>query len=203
MTLVITLLALFAFLFLAVAAFVLVVGTYGLVLILPISLLWGRKVRCKKKERAAFALMVKESQAKADALLREALILAGTDLGTLSELDPADFEIAVAQILEACGEGKFDRIGRAGDDGADLIRTDSTGRVTIVQCKRYSTSSQIGTPALRNFLGAMVHYRASQGIFVTTATYSVPAHKFAMEHGIRLIAGGTLARMARGVLDQS
>lgn len=80
----------------------------------------------------------------------------------------------------------------------DLTGTDAAGSKVIVQCKRYGPDNKVGSPAVQSFIGTVVIQRASQGIFVTTSTYTRQARELeASSHvPVALIDGAELTRMA-------
>lgn len=122
-------------------------------------------------------------------------------LGDLLEMDPTGFEEFTGRALESLGYTNVRRVGGSGDLAADLTATDPQGRSAIVQCKRYTPGSKIGSPALQAFIGMKeVHHKADRGIFVTTADYSQEAIDLAKAHNIVLIDGDDLVKIAALVL---
>jgi len=83
------------------------------------------------------------------------------------------------------------RRGRSGDDGIDLIIKMSTS-TDVVQCMRWK--SDIRSPVVHDFYGAMMHADARHGFIVTTADFSVNARAFARGKPISLISGQDLVR---------
>jgi restriction endonuclease Mrr len=53
--------------------------------------------------------------------------------------------------------------------GADLIGKDMLGNVLIVQCKRYAPRTTVGSPQIRECMGARENFAARELIFVTTS----------------------------------
>lgn len=122
-------------------------------------------------------------------------------LGDMLELTPTEFEELVGKALGSMGYTNVNRVGGAGDLGADLTATDPQGRSAIVQCKRYTPGSKVGSPTLQSFIGMRsVHHKVDRGIFVTTADYSQQAIDLAKEHDIVLIDGDDLVKIAALVL---
>jgi HJR/Mrr/RecB family endonuclease len=122
-------------------------------------------------------------------------------LGDMLEMDPRSFEEFTGRALESLGYTNVTRVGGSGDLAADLTATDPQGRSAIVQCKRYTPGSKVGSPALQSFIGMKeVHHRADRGIFVTTADYSQEALNLAKVHDIVLIDGDDLVKIAALVL---
>jgi restriction system protein len=114
------------------------------------------------------------------------------------EMDPRSFEEFTGRALESLGYTNVIRVGGSGDLAADLTATDPQGRSAIVQCKRYTPGSKVGSPALQSFIGMKeVHHRADRGIFVTTADYSQEALDLAKAHNIVLIDGDDLVKIVK------
>lgn len=77
------------------------------------------------------------------------------------------------------------------DGGLDAILK-KDGQVTVVQVKHYS--SNVGRPAVQQFVGAMQGYDA--GIFITTSDYTVDARTYADTiANLRLCTGAELKAM--------
>ena len=96
--------------------------------------------------------------------------------------DPAFFEQVIVDLLVAMGYGgsrrdAAERLGKSGDGGVDgVINEDVLGLDRIyIQAKRYASSNSIGRPDVQAFTGSLVGLGASQGIFVTTSTFSAQA----------------------------
>jgi HJR/Mrr/RecB family endonuclease len=125
----------------------------------------------------------------------------GLSLGDMLEMDPTAFEEFTGRALESLGYTNVRRVGGSGDLAADLTATDPQGRSAIVQCKRYTPGSKVGSPALQAFIGMKeVHHKVDRGIFVTTADYSQEAINLAKAHNIVLIDGDDLVKIAALVL---
>lgn len=125
-------------------------------------------------------------------------------LGNMLTMNPTEFEEFTGKALEALGYRDVKRVGGAGDLAADLTATDPQGRSAIVQCKRYTPGSRVGSPALQAFIGMRaVHHKADRGIFVTTADYTQQAIELANEHDVVLIDGDDLVKIAALVLTPS
>src|SRR5581483_8333176 len=120
-----------------------------------------------------------------------------SSLRDLLALTPAEFELTVADLLASAGYGNVRRVGGAGDLAADIVCTDSKGRLVVVQCKRYAPGTNIGSPEIQKFIGMLtVHHRGDYGIFAATSGYTAPAEALAHRHGVVLWDGDDLARMA-------
>jgi restriction endonuclease Mrr len=117
-------------------------------------------------------------------------------LGDMLTLTPPEFEDFVAKLMEASGYYEVQRVGKSGDLGADIVARDVQGNRVIVQCKKYSPGKSVGTPDLQKFMGAMIHYKAPRGVFVTTSTFSQPSEKLALDHkeALLIINGDQLVK---------
>lgn len=98
---------------------------------------------------------------------------------------PAFFELVIVDLLVAMGYGGSHdraarRIGATGDGGVDgVIDEDRLGLDRIyVQAKRYAPHAAVGRPEIQAFVGSLVGFGASKGVFVTTSSFSLPATDF-------------------------
>ena len=109
--------------------------------------------------------------------------------------DPREFELQVAQALQARGLS-VEVTGGAGDEGVDIIARDPapvTGGTYLVQCKRYAPDRKVGVAEVRELYGALQEKRASKGILATTASFTTPAIRFAEDKPLELLDGAQLA----------
>ncbi len=69
--------------------------------------------------------------------------------------------------------GEKQRVGRSGDGGIDgVIRQDALGLTNIyIQAKRYADTTRVGSPGIRNFIGAFDSVGANLGVFITTSSF--------------------------------
>lgn len=98
---------------------------------------------------------------------------------------PSFFERAIVDLLVGMGyggthENAARRLGRVADGGVDgVIDEDRLGLDRIyVQAKRYGMHTPVGRPEVQGFVGSLVGFGASKGVFVTTSTFSAPAQDF-------------------------
>jgi restriction system protein len=86
-----------------------------------------------------------------------------------------------------------------GDGGIDIeasLDRPLVGGRYLIQCKRFSPEILVGSPAVREFYGALIaDRRAAKGIFITTSGFSTQARDFAANLPIDLIDGDQLARL--------
>lgn len=110
----------------------------------------------------------------------------------LESLRPREFEFAVAEILRRNGYETV-RMGKgAADFGADVVVREG-GDEFVVQVKQWAHPVQ--RQELQKLQGAMIHFRAGRGIFVTLGTFSSGARQYGALHGIKLVDGGELIKM--------
>ena len=90
-----------------------------------------------------------------------------------------------------------EQLGRSGDGGVDgVINEDRLGLDRIyVQAKRYAEENTIGRPAVQAFVGSLVGFGASKGVFVTASSFSKGAEDYAknLPQRVILIDGTRLA----------
>lgn len=115
---------------------------------------------------------------------------------------PAFFEQVIVELLVAMGYGgsykdAATQLGRTGDGGVDgVINEDRLGLDRIyVQAKRYKPENCIGRPNVNGFVGSLVGFGATKGVFVTTSNFSQQAKDFVkhLPQRVILINGAELA----------
>ena len=133
--------------------------------------------------------------------LQEAL--ADELLDQVKEMSDTFFERLVVELLVSMGYGGSiedagKAVGKSGDGGIDgVIKEDKLGLdVIVIQAKRW-TSNAVGRPEIQAFVGSMEAYRANKGVFITTSTFSAPAHEYIhqIQRKISLIDGRMLATL--------
>lgn len=107
-------------------------------------------------------------------------------------------ESLIVQLLGAMGYGATWQVtGKSGDGGIDgFIDEDKLGLERIyVQAKRWD--KEIGAGEVRDFVGALVHKRATKGVFITTSRFTRDAKKIAdeVDRKVILIDGERLANL--------
>lgn len=114
---------------------------------------------------------------------------------------PSFFERLVVDLLLKMGYGGTwkdagEAIGRAGDGGIDgVIKQDRLGLDRVyLQAKRWDTT-QVGSPEIQRFAGALQTHRAQKGVFITLSSFSREARNVVLqvESRIVLIDGQELA----------
>jgi restriction system protein len=147
------------------------------------------------RHRARYAAIRDQILAWRDGMERRQRLARRADLklGQLASLSAEGFEEFVAEVFESLGF-EVECVGGTGDDGIDLNLIRGPLRA-IVQCKYHKGSTVIGSPELRRFLGSIHHSRSNKGFFVTTATFSLAAERFAANHPIELVDGPRLVEL--------
>ena len=104
------------------------------------------------------------------------------------------FEGLIVDLLVAMGYGGTHenaalRLGKSGDGGVDgVIDEDRLGLDRIyVQAKRYDPSNGIGRQAVQGFVGSLVGFGATKGVFVTTSYFSANAKAYVQHLPQRVI----------------
>ena len=110
----------------------------------------------------------------------------------------------MVDVLLAMGYGDSEGHGivtQASNDGGidGVIDQDALGLSKIyVQAKRYGEKNSVGRPEVQSFVGAM-HGQASQGVFITSGSFTSGARNYAQNLGgglsLVLIDGERLARL--------
>lgn len=154
-------------------------------------------------EAAAIATATPEEQIDAAHGVLHAALKAELLQRVLAQ-SPAFFERAIVDLLVAMGyggshEGAALSLGRSGDGGVDgVIDEDRLGLDRIyVQAKRYAPHVGVGRPDVQGFVGSLVGFGATKGVFVTTSSFSAPAVDFVrhLPQRVVLIDGARLAEL--------
>lgn len=69
------------------------------------------------------------------------------------------------------------------DYGADLV-LESDGRKVVAQAKRWKCT--VGIEAVQQIVGAIKHYDATEGMVITSSTFTENAYKLAKSNGVEL-----------------
>jgi restriction system protein len=118
-------------------------------------------------------------------------------LGQLLALTPNQFEHAVATMLTDRHYSDVVVRGGSGDLGVDISCRDQAGSKVAVQCKRYAPGKSVGSPDMQLFVGMLHHHGASNGMYVTTSSFTKSAQDLARQYRITLIDGAQLSRWTR------
>lgn len=115
------------------------------------------------------------------------------------ELDPAEFEQAVAELCRRDGCTEVDVVGGAGDLGADVVARTPDGRLLVVQCKRYRDANRVGSQDVQRFGGTcFTVHGAEVAVVVTTGDFTAPAVEYAERCGIVCVDGEDLRQWQDG-----
>ncbi|WP_405764483.1 restriction endonuclease [Streptomyces sp. NBC_00080] len=111
------------------------------------------------------------------------------------ELDPYEFEQAIAELCRRDGCTEVEVVGGAGDLGADVVARTADGRVLVIQCKRYSDTNRVGSQDMQRFGGTcFAVHGAEVAAVVTTGDFTAPAVEYASRCGIVCVDGEDLGR---------
>ncbi|MET8169522.1 restriction endonuclease [Streptomyces sp. NPDC005329] len=111
------------------------------------------------------------------------------------ELDPYEFEEAIAELCRRDGCTEVEVVGGAGDLGADVVARTPDGRVLVIQCKRYSDTNRVGSQDMQRFGGTCFPVHGAEvAAVVTTGDFTAPAVEYAEQCGIVCVDGEDLGR---------
>ena len=134
------------------------------------------------EEQIESAFLALQSALRADLLQR------------ILQNSPSFFEQVIIGLLVAMGYGgshksAAEQLGRSGDGGVDgVINEDRLGLDRVyVQAKRYGIGNSVGRPEIQGFVGSLVGYGATKGVFVTTSAFSRQAIDYARHLSQRVI----------------
>lgn len=107
---------------------------------------------------------------------------------------PTFFERVIVDLLVGMGYGGTHenaalRLGKSGDGGVDgVIDEDRLGLDRIyIQAKRYADHVGVGRREIQGFVGSLVGFGATKGVFVTTSSFSKNAIEYARHLPQRVI----------------
>lgn len=126
--------------------------------------------------------------------------LAADLLSEVMKIKPHTFEKLVVDLLSKMGYGTVAYGSHATpasrDDGIDgIIMKDKLGFSLIyLQAKKWAVDKTVGQPDIQSFVGAIAG-KHGDGLFVTTAKFSIQAKNYANTHHIILIDGERLANL--------
>ncbi len=95
----------------------------------------------------------------------------------IAALEWDEFEELACAIFEGLGYDVNFTPG-TDDQGIDLVLNDKkAGALDVAQCKHWK--DQIGSPVVRDFFGAMIHFQARKGYLISTAGLTESGKAFA------------------------
>lgn len=114
----------------------------------------------------------------------------------LRGMNPTEFEAYIADLFRRLGY-HTERVGGSYDGGVDVI-AEKNGVKHYIQCKKYFSKHEVGSPEIRDFYGAIVDRLSNgEGWFITTNKFTPEAEKFAEDKPIVLINQFKLAEYVR------
>ncbi|MFI6849357.1 restriction endonuclease [Kitasatospora sp. NBC_00085] len=151
---------------------------------------------------AAIAVVAARSRRAREAAARERqrrLRLALTGPGGLDHMGHRAFEFAVRDLMRRDG-CRAEQVGGGGDQSADVLATDPTGRRWVLQCKHKQDPAHgtaVGVGVLYALVGTneRVH-RAEVPVVVTNGKFTAPAVKWGREQDVVLVDRELLGRWA-------
>jgi restriction system protein len=101
-------------------------------------------------------------------------------------MDPTEFEVYTADLFRRLGY-RTEQVGGSHDGGIDVI-AEKSGIKHYIQCKKYFSKHEVGSPEVRNFYGSIADRLGNgEGWFITTNKFTPEAEKFAEDKPIVLI----------------
>ncbi|WP_433239265.1 restriction endonuclease [Streptosporangium sp. CA-135522] len=142
---------------------------------------------------AAFLL----ARAREVARRQQQWLAAHQELSRVDLLSGTDFEKLTAALLRRDGFRDVQEVGRTADRGVDVTAIGPDGRLFAFQCKRYTGT--VGSPEVRNFLGALAHtFAGHTGVLVTSSRLTRHALAEAGAAKLILIQRDQLAKWLQG-----
>ncbi|MGK5731673.1 restriction endonuclease [Streptomyces sp. URMC 124] len=113
-------------------------------------------------------------------------------------LSPGEFELAVRDLMARDGIAAR-HIGSRGDQAADVIGRDRSGRVFVAQCKHTATGGRVGSRVMYEVKGTAgpVH-GADVAVVVTNGGFTRDARAWGERHGIHCVDRDRLREWAEG-----
>ncbi|MCX4745953.1 restriction endonuclease [Kitasatospora sp. NBC_01287] len=110
---------------------------------------------------------------------------------------PLRFEEMCRELLERDGFTDVQRVGGAGDLGADVVADDWMGRRVVLQCKRYA--APVTSESVQKFNGtARPVHGAAVPVIVALNGFTAPAAALATQQRLHLVDRERLARWGSG-----
>lgn len=111
------------------------------------------------------------------------------------DLSPTEFEKSIAFLYQL--QGYHTTVcGGAGDQGVD-VEARKDGELLVIQCKRFTKTNIVGSPAIQILFAATTANQANKGVIVTTSRFTKQAQQYAQNKPIELIDGSKLDRLAK------
>lgn len=109
-------------------------------------------------------------------------------LGRILDHDASFFEQLVVDLIQKMGYGTGSVTQKSCDFGIDgMVSTDELGfRPIYTQAKRYAPDHKVSRPEIQSFIGAL--NGASNGVFITTSSFTSEARAFAENYPSATIA---------------
>lgn len=129
---------------------------------------------------------------------REELVKRVRSMKMLETITPYEFELVILEAFRRSGYA-IHHTSFSGDEGIDGLLTKGNSKIAI-QCKMQK--KVVGQPALRDFLGAMIHSQCTEGFFITTSDFSERAKSFSKGKNIRLMNQQATLDLLRSTINE-
>ena len=120
--------------------------------------------------------------------------------GSFDKMSGKDFEDLLYRLFTSM-DYVVDKIGGVGDQGGDLVATNSNGQRILIQAKRYSNN--VGNEAVQQVSAAKNYHNCNRAMVVTSSGFTKEAIDLAKATGVELIDGGQLRSWLENFLKES
>jgi restriction system protein len=110
----------------------------------------------------------------------------------LRSMDPTAFEILISDYFRMRGYINTEVIGRSRDRGVDILATNVSGQIELVQCKRYREGSNIGSTPIQRVDSYMRSRQAWRAWVITTSDFTPEGRDEARITGVSIMNGNEL-----------
>lgn len=155
----------------------------------------GAKIDLCKEERKKYTDLLKKKKA----------FVHNSDIQKIIDYyseKPTNFEGLCSEMFTSLGY--ICKLTPPTNDGGYDILLNKGGEKTIVECKCYSITHNVGRPSIQKLVGANSTILADNMIFITTSDFSASAILYAKESGVELINGRKLMELldTQGFLER-
>ncbi len=112
---------------------------------------------------------------------------------TLDGLEPEAFELLVGEIFRR-QDYAVEMSGGIGSDGSNDLTLRKGNEMILVQCRHWN-NWKVSAPSVQEFYGTIMAAGATEGIFITSGSYTRDARALAQEKPIRLIDRAELEQL--------
>lgn len=159
----------------------------------------GVELQYNDKQKDLLTLLRHYIQEKEENITRESIKKEPQKFSILNR-DGSEFEKLLYRLFEAMGY-KVQAIGRAGDQGGDLIANKNGERI-LLQAKCYKDWST-GNAAVQQVVAALKYYDCNKAMVVTTSYFTAEAIALAKANNTELISKERLQELLLQYLKES